>query len=153
MPWRPNLRGKVKYDDLPPLTSFGEVVEDAAAGRTFVAGSGDVAAATFWGANPRADLKHGGTFTKVKRLGEDGDWALAYADGDFCTKFSYRRVGKVVHRHEAHVAVEWAVPADAVPGTYKLEYYGDATSRFTGKTTPFKGSSGTFEVVAPAAVR
>ena len=54
----------MEYDSLPRGASFGKVVADVSG--SFVAGGGGVAEATFWGANPRADLKHGGTFIKVR---------------------------------------------------------------------------------------
>ena len=86
--------------------------------------------------------------SQVERLGDDGVWATAYTDGDFCTKFIYQRVG-LRDRHEATATVQWAVPSDAAPGTYRLTYAGDSTGRFGGGTTAFTGTSGAFAVTAP----
>jgi neutral ceramidase len=127
------------------------VVEDVNA--SVAAGPGGVARAVFWAANPRADLKHGGTFLEVQRQNAStGLWdAVVATDADFSTKFHYTRVdakGFVGKAHEAQATIEWAVPADATLGSHRLKYFGDATGRFTHQATPFEGTSGTFKVVA-----
>ena len=58
-------------------------MSDVDTSEPFVAGSGSVARATFWGANPRADLKHGGTFLTVERADDNGQWITVATDADF----------------------------------------------------------------------
>jgi len=149
------LPDEVKYDSLPRGVSFGDLVEDVNSSEVIVAGSANVRA-TWWGANPRADLRRGGTFLTVERAAStasssssSSDWVVVATDADFATKFIFERPSKT-SPHESHVSVEWAVPTDAAPGTYRLHYFGDATPRYTPGPVSFEGLSSPFTVVASA---
>ena len=48
----------------------------------------------------------------------------------------------------SEATLEWAIPADAVPGSYKLCYSGDHLLSHTAKAIPFTGCSSIFQVVA-----
>lgn len=148
------IPNEVKYDDLPSGSAFGEVVKDVdVVADGYVIGSGVVVSATFQGANPRADLKHGSTFLTVERSDDGGaTWVVVATDADLYTKFIYSRESKL-HRHQALVTIEWNLSSNnnmVTPGEHRLHYYGDATSKSSGTSTPFEGISSTFQVVASA---
>jgi neutral ceramidase len=145
------IPNEVKYDDLPSGSAFGMIIEDVnTTVGAYVAGGGQVVGATFQGANPRADLKHGGTYLTVERYDSDKDsWTVVATDADLYTKFIFTRASKI-DRHESHARVEWVPQSSTKAGTYRLHYYGDATSKNSGTSTPFEGISSTFEVAASA---
>jgi neutral ceramidase len=103
---------------------------------------GDTVRAEFVGASPNNDLRPGGTFLHVEREVDDG-WRPVADDGDWATKFRWRRAG----RRGSRVTVTWDVPPDAVPGRYRLCYAGDARDAggrlqsFTAVTEPFEVGS------------
>jgi neutral ceramidase len=100
---------------------------------------GDTVRAEFVGAYPNNDLHRGWTFAEVERA--DGDqWRRVADDGDWATRFGWRRAGRAGSR----VWVSWDLPADVEPGRYRLVYRGDVLERdrslrpFTGATEPFE---------------
>jgi neutral ceramidase len=162
----------VGFDAVPRGSQFGDLVTDVANASTFEAGGVLPVAATWWGANPRANLRHGGTFLTVDYWlpqepppqldsdngaagaagrGSSGTWVAVATDADFCTRFRFLRPQPATRPHESHATVEWYVPADAAPGYYRLHYYGDATPQHgaaAGTTVVFEGTSSTFQVTA-----
>ena len=42
--------------------------------------------------------------------------------------------------------VEWSIPADAQPGSYRICHYGDSRDAIDGEIEPFEGCSRTFTV-------
>jgi neutral ceramidase len=96
--------------------------------------------AEFVGAYPNHDLHRGSTFTEVQ--GEVGDgWQRLADDGDWATRFGWRRSG----RSGSRVWVTWDVPAEAAPGRYRLVYRGDVLPR-SGTLRPFTAVTDAFEV-------
>jgi neutral ceramidase len=145
------IPNEVKFDSLPKGMAFGQVVKDVNTSLSYIAGNNVTVSVTFQGANPRADLKHGGSYLNVQRYDETSDsWITVANDADFATKFIYKRSDKGGRsaRHESHVTMEWTPPSYTTAGTHRIKYYGDATSKLTGRVTPFTGVSGTFEVMA-----
>ncbi|MDT4919801.1 MAG: neutral ceramidase, partial [Pseudonocardiales bacterium] len=99
---------------------------------------GDTVRAEFVGAYPNNDLRHGGTYLEVQHQRGDG-WFRVADDGDWSTRFHWRRAGRSASR----VTVTWDVPASAPDGHYRLVYLGDALDpggalrTFSGATEPF----------------
>ncbi|MDT4917675.1 MAG: neutral ceramidase [Pseudonocardiales bacterium] len=99
---------------------------------------GDTVLAEFVGAYPNNDLRHGGTYLEVQHQRGDG-WFRVADDGDWSTRFHWRRAGRSASR----VTVTWDVPASAPDGHYRLVYLGDALDpggalrTFSGATEPF----------------
>jgi len=148
------IPNEVKYDSLPTGSAFGQIVKDVNNSMPYTAGANATAdtivSATFQGANPRADLKQGSTFLTVERYDATTDaWIVVANDADFATKFIFTRPLKRAP-HESNVEIQWVPPAYTTPGTHRLHYYGDATSKMSGTSSPFEGISSTFEVVAPS---
>jgi neutral ceramidase len=101
---------------------------------------GDTVRAEFVGAYPNNDLHRGGTYLEVQRA-DGADWRRVADDGDWATRFHWRRAGRTGSR----VVVTWDVPFDAAPGRYRLVYRGDAVDS-AGTLHPFTGTTGPFEV-------
>ncbi len=101
---------------------------------------GDTVRAEFVGAYPNNDLRRGASFLEVQ--GErDGSWVRVADDGDWATRFEWRRIG----RRGSRVVVRWDVPADAAAGRYRLLYCGDVRSA-DGRVRPFAAPTEPFEV-------
>ena len=139
-------------DRVPHGSKFGDVVEGKDVQPSYSASAGAVVKATFHGANPRHNQRPRGTFLTVERVeAEDKTKIVAY-DGDWETKFHWQ-AGKedpldLGFTRTSEATLEWAIPADAVPGSYKLCYSGDHLLSHTAKAIPFTGCSSIFQVVA-----
>jgi len=74
----------------------------------------------------------------------DAEWKVLFTDADWETKFIWFR------KHDlspySYARVEWTIPKDAEPGTYRIRYFGDYKDVF-GQITPFVGSSINFNVI------
>lgn len=135
----PDLSGRVKprvrsRPDAAAGGNFGDVlVAPRAAYRR-----GDTVRTEFVGAYPNNDLRRGGSYVEVQQRRADG-WHRIADDGDWATRFHWRRAG----RSGSRVTVTWDVPATAEDGSYRLVYLGDALEAdgllrpFTGATEPF----------------
>lgn len=156
--------------DRPPLfKSFGQVKTDVKP--TYRAG--ETVEAILVGANPRNNLRLGGTFAAVEWFDVNrGVWQKVRDDGDWSLWFGWVRTSTVLGTSEVRVGWEmgwetegWRDGEEAderegwtelfprgkrqVPdlsGLYRLRYFGDAKG-FGGKITPFEGVSGEFRVL------
>eukprot|EP00930_Biecheleria_cincta_P038919 TRINITY_DN26766_c0_g1_i1.p1 TRINITY_DN26766_c0_g1~~TRINITY_DN26766_c0_g1_i1.p1 ORF type:complete len:720 (-),score=111.98 TRINITY_DN26766_c0_g1_i1:84-2243(-) len=106
--------------------------------------AGTVVSASFCSGHPKnsvgAGLQHN-SFLEVQRLLADGTWARHADDGDLETVFRWRRRGIAA----SEVSLEWHIPADVPPGTYRLVHFGHARS-LKGAVLPYQGVSRVFEV-------
>lgn len=116
--------------------AFGAVVSQPASSYR----PGDAVEAAFISALPNNDMRRGGTFLEVVRF-EGGDWSRVADDGDWATRFHWKRRG----RAGSHVSVRWEVPADANPGRYRLVHHGTARNG-NGTLTPFTATTREFTV-------
>ncbi|PTL80075.1 neutral/alkaline non-lysosomal ceramidase N-terminal domain-containing protein [Vitiosangium sp. GDMCC 1.1324] len=135
------LRPGVLFDDKPLWADFGDVFRDARASYA----RGETVRVTFWGGHPKNDLHIQGTYLRVQRrsglLWED----VAY-DWDWETKYTWRRAWCLPTLACSHVTVEWTIPQDARPGTYRILHEGDWKSGWDGRVRPYQGTSRTFTV-------
>jgi neutral ceramidase len=130
-------RPGVFFDDKPLFQQFGQVLVQPAA--SYARGSKVIA--TFRGAHPKNNLRTQDTFLKVERL--DGSaWQTVANDWDFETTYAWRRESVAY----SQVDVEWRIPLDAVPGTYRIRQFGDWKSGWTGGITPYAGATRIFQV-------
>lgn len=72
-------------DSVPDGVHFGAVVSDARSEYK----AGEVASVTFYGANPRHNVKQGDTFLKVQRQIDNTTWLDVYTDTDWETRFRW----------------------------------------------------------------
>jgi neutral ceramidase len=137
----PDLSGRVhaKAKDRADVAAGGEFGEVLVAPRPTYR-RGDTVRAEFVGAYPNNDLRRGGTFLEVQQERADG-WHRIADDGDWSTRFHWRRAGRTGSR----VTVTWDVPASAEDGRYRLAYFGDVR-RSDGRVRPVSGVTAPFEV-------
>jgi neutral ceramidase len=124
---------------LCPFEKFGDVVVAPPAS----AKPGDTVVVTFRGAHPRNNLRSGVGYMEVQRE-DGGEFTVVARDWDLETRFRWRRTGGPLSP-TSQVDLEWTIPADVVPGTYRIVYRGDARS-LLGNITPITGTSPTFTV-------
>jgi len=126
--------------DVPDVAAagrvFGEPLIELNAGYR----PGERVTVAFVGAHPNNDLHRGGTYLEIQRE-HDGRWQRVLDDGDWCTRLHWARGGTA----GSVVTITWDIPADVVPGSYRVRYHGDACTG-TGWITPFSGTSTTFTV-------
>ncbi|KAF8053880.1 Neutral/alkaline nonlysosomal ceramidase [Lyophyllum atratum] len=126
--------------DSPPIgKKFGQVLKDASA----VVPAGQVVSATFVGANPRNNLRLGGTFVAVEQLQAGGTWVSVRDDSDWDLLYKWKRTEGLTG--QSAVTAEWKVEKGTETGRYRFRYYGDAKSIF-GTVKAFEGVSGEFNV-------
>ncbi|KAH6609706.1 neutral alkaline non-lysosomal ceramidase [Trichoderma cornu-damae] len=131
----------VLFDGTRPSQRFGDVVADVGQSRF---APGDKVTATFVGANPRNNLRLEQTFAAVehRRPGE-AEWTTARDDSDWGLIYQWRRSSVIMGTSEADIT--WEIEDWAVPGEYRLCYFGDAKS-IDGEVTAFEGTSTAFTV-------
>jgi neutral ceramidase len=126
----------VVLDAAPLGKHFGDVLVQPAAAYA----RGAVVNASFVGANPRNNLRLEGTFAAVEML-QAGVWTQVRDDWDWFLVMTWTRDNSVLGT--SHVVVSWETEMDALPGEYRLRYYGDSKS-LLGKITAFQGISNNF---------
>ncbi|KAI0402537.1 Neutral/alkaline nonlysosomal ceramidase [Xylaria palmicola] len=159
--------------DAPPLfRGFGDVARDVVGPSQRPYRRGEAVSAAFVGANPRNNLRLGGSYAVVEKLegggtsggmaptadttiaestmGGDGasgeaQWRVVRDDSDWHLVFRWRRVSEILGTSEVNVTWETADPW-AEAGTYRFRYFGDAKS-LGGTITAFEGVSSAFELV------
>ncbi|AKQ69487.1 Alkaline ceramidase [Myxococcus hansupus] len=137
-----SLQPGVVFDDKLLWVDFGEVVTDAKAAYT----RGGTVSVTFWGGHPKNDLRTEGTLLRVQRRDAGGGWTDVATDSDWSTRYQWRRENCVPTLACSHVTVTWDIPADTVPGTYRLVHEGNWKSGWDGNVRPYSGASRAFTV-------
>lgn len=126
----------VDHDEPLPGHRFGDPVVQPAA----TVGAGEQAAVEFVTGHPQNNIRRGGTFLEVQR--REGDrWVRCADDGDWATKFHWRREGT----YSAIARITWDVPAGTPRGRYRFRHFGDARNP-DGAVVAFTGTSSEFEV-------
>ncbi|MEU9350955.1 neutral/alkaline ceramidase [Streptomyces griseoloalbus] len=143
-PEPPDLSGKalslqpgVVLDAPPVFRKFGDVL--VAPRETYRAG--ERAEAVFAGAHPGNDLHRGDTYLEIQRQEPDGAWRTVADDGDWSTRFHWKRDGVAASR----ITVTWDIPQGTTSGPHRIVYHGDARG-IVGTITPFTGTSPAFLV-------
>lgn len=129
----------VVQDNAPLGKSFGDCTTQPAESYS----RGTVVNATFVGANPRNNLRLGGTFAAIEK--QDGDsWTQVRDDTDWSLVYTWKRTDTVLGYSE--VTISWEIEADAEQGTYRTRYYGDSKALLGGGVTAFEGISQPFNL-------
>ncbi|KAL2126262.1 hypothetical protein VTI74DRAFT_1300 [Chaetomium olivicolor] len=134
----------VVRDGTPRGKQFGDVLQDV----DRIYHRGQQVRAVFVGANPRNNLRLEQTFAAVEYLtllqGGEETWTRVRDDADWALVYKWRRTGEILGTSE--VEVVWETEEWALPGVYRLRYYGDAKS-FGGDIATFEGASETFTLL------
>lgn len=108
---------------------------------------GDVVVIEFQSGNPRNDLMLESTFLTIDEQVNSTAWKTIATDGDFETVFKWKDTIGHGLSAESHAWVEWTIPEDVEPGTYRICHQGarkSLTSAF--KVVPYRGCSDSFAV-------
>lgn len=132
-----SLQTGVWFDDKPWDKEFGEVKKEP----KLEYKGGDKAEVSFYGAHPNNNLRTEDAFLKVERQNSD-KWVTVYTDNDFCTVFRWKRdwIANSV------ITCEWNIPLDQPTGVYRIKYFGNWKSGWTGQIKAFSGLSREFRV-------
>ncbi|WP_338849110.1 neutral/alkaline ceramidase [Massilia sp. W12] len=129
----------VVLDNVPIFKSFGQVVTDAAANYS----RGQRVYVEFWTGHPKNNLRQNGTFLEVQRWNGAG-WSVVATDSDWSTMYRWIRVDPVWGTSKA--GISWDIPADTLPGTYRIVHYGDYKNGWNGRIYGLSGASRHFAV-------
>jgi neutral ceramidase len=145
------------YDELPrggPGSgdiTFGSVVsgKDVGANQPRCG----TARVTFWGGYPRNDLRIQRSFLEVQRRQEDGNWVPVAHDWDWETKYRWNGYPCPPRGACSQVTVEWDIPEDTRPGTYRIRHDGEWRARPDDAPREYHGFSREFTVTEAVADR
>ncbi|MFP2907973.1 neutral/alkaline non-lysosomal ceramidase C-terminal domain-containing protein [Pyxidicoccus sp. 3LFB2] len=111
------------------------------------------ARATFWAGYPRNDLRTQRSYLEVQRRQEDGNWVPVAYDWDWETKLLWKSYPCPPRGACSHVTVEWDIPEDTRPGTYRIRHDGEWRPRADDAPRPYRGLSREFSVTEAVADR
>jgi len=134
-----SLQTAVVFDAAPIGKTFGAVLSDVSKSYT----TGQTVSAQFVGANPRNNLRLGGTFLTVDVL-NGTTWKTVRTDAHPSTTYQWLRTSTILGT--SSVTVNWTVEAGTPSGTYRLTYNGDSKTPITGSINTFLGISSNFTV-------
>jgi neutral ceramidase len=133
------LQTGVVFDDKPIGTSFGSVATDA----NLSYARNQIVVVRFWAGHPKNNLRTQGSFLQVQRK-TGTSWTTVASDWDWETKFRWNRPTGCVAC--SHATVEWTIPANAVPGVYRIRHDGHWKSGITQAITAYTGHTREFTV-------
>lgn len=134
-------RPGVVWDSVPLFTAFGQVLLNANATYSRNAGAASTVKVAFRGGHPKNNIRTQSSFLFVERQ-QGSTWVTVARDWDWETSYQWTRVGV----DTSSIDIEWRIPADAVPGTYRIRHVGDWKSGWTGAIKEYSGVSRTFTV-------
>jgi len=129
-------------DDEPTGAKFGDVIEDAKPNHA----PGEIAAASFWSGHPQNGYRPEREFAAVERQ-EGGEWRRTVADGEWDLRLRFKQPPENRSRTAPFVCrIEWEIPADVAPGTYRLTHHGVYKASGDGELHEFTAHSQPFTV-------
>ncbi|WP_374352203.1 neutral/alkaline ceramidase [Chitinimonas sp.] len=134
-----SLQTGVVLDNTPIFKRFGQLERDAGAAYA----RGQTVEVWFWTGHPKNNLRRGDTFLSVERWNGNG-WQRVADDDSYDTIYRWVRIDAVWGTSQARIS--WKIPADAVPGQYRIVHYGDYKNGWNGQINGLSGSSRTFSV-------
>ncbi|MBI9087854.1 MAG: neutral/alkaline non-lysosomal ceramidase N-terminal domain-containing protein [Desulfobacterium sp.] len=133
------ISGNVIFDDKPLFKRFGDVIEQPPPSRII----GDMVTARFQGAHPNNNMAVATSESYLaveKKI--DGIWKPVLDDHDPSTRYLWQRDGIA----NSIVTIEWHIPMDTEPGTYRIRHMGRWKSGWTGQIKRYEGLTRSFEV-------
>lgn len=146
-----DVRGTVRltplgtaYDRTPAGAKFGDVAQDVHS----TCRRGEQISATFWTGNPQNGYRPARRFAFVEQL-DQGKWHEVAGDGDWEVKCRWLRAspgGKGGLPVPHQLTVDWDVPKDAEPGSYRIVHRGIFKAESDRQLHEFSAVSTTFVV-------
>jgi neutral ceramidase len=137
----PSFISPVVHDQPPVGRKFGQVITQPQASYTI----GSVVKTSFTGANPRNNFRLEGTFAAVEQRQADGTWKQVRDDFDWALVYTWVREDGFWGTSRAEI--NWETESWTQKGTYRIKYYGDSKTPFTGRIVAFEGTSNEFTIV------
>lgn len=163
----------VVFDRAPLFKSFGDVATDVSP--RYAVSSSPVIKAAFVAANPRNNLRLGGTFAAIEKYTNQGTWETVRNDEDWSIVFEWERTSTTAGTSQVTISweLEWEIGdwgrvdvkdegkqelelelelekrqdvVEQLKGRYRIRYFGDSKG-IGGKISGFEGTSGEFELV------
>lgn len=135
-----------------PAGDFGAVLTDARDSYT----QGDTVDVRFVAAYPGHDLKLMGSYLYVERQNTQGGWDVVATDRDGELLFVWDSDVSLIHTQLGTIGPStaqalWTIPADMVPGTYRIRH--DGSYRLSKDQAPqaYEGISKSFQISGVAA--
>lgn len=161
-----DLRGTVdsaelgnEYDEPPVDASFG--VLSLAPDASYV--PGDTATVQIWTGHPDNVFTKGKRHFEIERM-TDAGWTTVATENDWTTKASWTQSSRVIPPYDPldpfaappppineafTVTIDWQIPAEVEPGTYRLVFHGSQKPSETEEPVGFEVESPAFEVRNP----
>lgn len=136
------LQPGVIYDGKESKYKFGQVTVDA----HDIYKIGETVSVEFVSGHPKNDLRLGGTYLTVERLGPFVNWTIVATDTDWETKFQWRRTNSILGY--SRVTVTWDITEEVTPGEYRISHFGKYKTLLQS-IKPYSGTSRTFKVLPP----
>ena len=129
-----DLTPKVALDDKPMDKPYGAVITQPKSAYA----RGETVSVQYWGAHPNNDYRIQDSFLVVEKLQNDVYVPVRY-DWDPDTTYRWERDGVA----NSKITITWHTEG-AEPGTYRIRHQGNQKSGWTGRITPYEGTSATF---------
>ncbi|MFW2389329.1 MAG: neutral/alkaline non-lysosomal ceramidase N-terminal domain-containing protein [Polyangiales bacterium] len=161
-----DLRGTVasagvgnEFDEPPADAEFGLL--NRAPDSSYA--PGDTATVEFWTGHPDNVFTQGGRHFEIERMVNEG-WVVAATEDDWSTKGTWTQSSRVIPPYDPLnpfaeppppineafiVAIDWQIPNDATPGTYRIVLHGSEKPSGADEPTRFDVESPSFEVGGP----
>ncbi|NIR50256.1 neutral/alkaline ceramidase [candidate division KSB1 bacterium] len=131
----------VVYDGKPVSKEFGSLYTDADSAYK----RSETVKAVFWGGHPRNDLKIQSTFLEAQ-MRQDTAWVTIARDWDPETRYMWQRDACPPTFSCSLVTIQWTIPTNASPGTYRIRHAGNWKSALDGRIRAYSGLSREFRV-------
>ncbi|KAK9871121.1 hypothetical protein WA026_011405 [Henosepilachna vigintioctopunctata] len=131
----------VVFDAAPEGKHFGDCVQEPPS----EVARGQTVTAKFIAGHPRNNMMHGKTFMAVEKLMPNNSWKVVYNDANWETRFKWKKT--CVLKGTSEATIEWDIPEDQEPGTYRLRHFGNHKIILVGLVLPYSGTSDSFTVV------
>lgn len=148
-PTPPDLGGRqielqtgVVYDDKRVFEQFGQVMTQP----PLTVPRNRTVQATFRAGHPKNDLKRNDTYLLIERNTGGHNWERVAWDAMPETRYIWRRDTAVDCLACSFVDVQWDIPGNATPGTYRIRHFGVWKNGTNGALTPYQGTTRTFTV-------
>jgi len=144
----PNTKAPGPPPLLDPVGKYGTTVTDALDNY----GQGQTVSASFVSGYPANDLKLMGAYAYAERLADDGSWQPVATNGrDPALLYRWAAVSMGHEVKPGTAELNWTIPLDTPPGTYRLHHSGVYRTSRTQPAKPIEAYSRSFTITGTPA--
>ncbi|XP_050294251.1 neutral ceramidase [Anthonomus grandis grandis] len=129
----------VIFDSSGWFWNFGDVTQQPPS----TAKAGDTVSVKFIAGHPRNNVMAEKTFLTIEKENGKRNWTVVATDASIETRFIWKRTSIIKGGSEA--TVQWIIPKDIEPGTYRIQHYGNY-KYILGGIYPYSGATNSFAV-------